>query len=174
MVYTKSWEDHIKKLEMVFERLAHASLTLNLAKCEVGKAIVTYLGKKVGHGFVKPVEAKIEAILNFPKPCNKRELRRFLGMSGYYRGFCKNFSSVVTPLTDLLSTSRVFKWSYESDRAFEAAKDLLCNAPVLIAPNFDLQFKLQVDASTSGAGAVLIQEDAHGIEHPVSYSPESS
>ncbi len=129
VVYIKSWEDHIKTLEMFFERLACASLNLNLAKWEVGKATVTYLGKKVGHGFVKPVEAKVEAILNFPKPCNKRELRRFLGMSGYYRGFCKNFSSVVAPLTDLLSISRVFKWSYECDRAFEAAKDLLCNAP---------------------------------------------
>ncbi|XP_067287604.1 uncharacterized protein [Pseudorasbora parva] len=144
-------------------------LTLNLAKCEVGKATVTYLGKKLGHGFVKPVEAKIEAILNFPKPCNKRELRWFLGMSGYYRGFCKNFSSVVAPLTDLLSTTRVCKWNCECDRAFEAAKDLLCNAHVLLAPDFDFPFKLQVDASTSGAGAVLIQEDAHCIEHPVSY-----
>lgn len=154
---------------MVFDRLARASLTLNLAKCEVGKATVTYLGKKVGHGYIKPVEAKVEAILNFSKPCNKRELRRFLGMSGYYRGFCKNFSPVVAPLTDLLSTSQVFKWSCECEQAFEAAKDLLCNAPVLAAPNFELPFKLQVDASASGAGAVLIQQDTHGIEHPVCY-----
>lgn len=169
IVYTESWEDHLKTLERVFERLKLASLTLNLSKCEIGKATVTYLGKKVGHGWVKPVEAKVEAILKFPKPNNKRELRRFLGMSGYYRGFCRNFSAVVAPLTDLLSTARVFSWSRDCDRAFEAAKDLLSNAPVLAAPNFKLSFKLQVDASHFGAGAVLIQEDAQGIEHPVSY-----
>ncbi len=53
--------------------------------------------------------------------------------------------------------------------AFQAAKDLLSNAPILAAPNFNLPFMLQVDASKYGAGAVLVQEDAQGIEHPVSY-----
>lgn len=73
VVYTKSWEDNVKTLEMVFDRLAHASLTLNLAKCEVGKGTVTSLGEKVDHGFVKPAEAKVEAILNFLKIYNKHE-----------------------------------------------------------------------------------------------------
>ncbi len=119
---------------------------MNLAKCEIGKAVVTYLGKQVGQGFVKPIAAKVAAILEFPTPLNKRDLRRFLGMSGYYRGFCCNFSTIVSPLTDLLSTAKSFKWSTECDNAFKAAKDLLCHAPVLSAPNFDLPFKLQVDA----------------------------
>ncbi len=151
------------------ERLESSSLTLNLTKCEIGKATITYLGKKVGHGWVKPVDAKVEAILHFPKSHNKRELRRFLGMAGYYRGFCRNFSSVVAPLTNLLSTTRVFMWSSDCDHAFQAAKDLLSNAPILAASNFNLPFMLLVDASQSGAGAVLVQEDAQGIEHPVSY-----
>ncbi len=60
-------------------------------------------------------------------------------------------------------------WSSDCDHAFQAAKDLLSNAPILAAPNFNLPFMLQVDASQSGAGAVLVQEDAQGIEHPVSY-----
>ncbi len=60
-------------------------------------------------------------------------------------------------------------WSGDCDHAFQAAKDLLSNAPILAAPNFNLPFMLQVDASQSGAGAVLVQEDAQGIEHPVSY-----
>lgn len=169
VIYSKTWEDHVKSLELVFSRLAAASLTLNLAKCEIGKAVVTYLGKQVGQGCVKPVEAKVTAILEFPTPRNKRELRRFLGMSGYYRGFCCNFSTVVSSLTDLLSTTKSFKWSTECDKAFKAAKDLLCHAPVLSAPNFDLPFKLQIDASATGAGAVLLQEDSCGIDHPICY-----
>ncbi len=71
--------------------------------------MVTYLGKLVGQGQVKPVSAKVEAIAEFPSHTNKRELR-FLGMTGYYRGFCKNFSTLVAPLTDLLSTERKFVW----------------------------------------------------------------
>lgn len=98
--------------------------------------MVTYLGKQVGQGQVRPVNAKVEAIVNFDMPKCKRELRRFLGMVDYYRGFCKNFSSVVSPLTDLLSGSKAFIWSHECHVAFNPAKNLLCSAPVLSAPDF--------------------------------------
>lgn len=74
-------------LREVFSRLGGALLTLNLATCEFGKAVVTYLGKQVGQGQVWPLSARIQAILDFP----------VLGTCGYYRGFCKNFASVVVP-----------------------------------------------------------------------------
>lgn len=90
-------------------------------------------------------------------------------MAGYYRGFCRNFSVVVAPLTDLLSPKVRFRWSDHSQQAFEAIKAVLTNAPVLVAPVFNRPFKLAVDASESGAGAVLLQDDAEGVEHPVSY-----
>lgn len=115
------------------------------------------------------VNAKVIAILEFPVPTTRRELRRFLGMVGYYRAFCKKFATFVSPLTDLLSASRVFCWRADFETAFQAAKDLLCNAPVLSVPNFSCSFKLEVDASALGAGAVLIQEDETGIDHPLSY-----
>ncbi len=130
---------------------------------------MTYLGKVVGRGCVKPIHAKVNVICSFPKPATRRELRRFLGMVGYYRGFCHNFASVVAPLTDLLSPKRPFQWSEKCQRSFENAKSLLANAPVLVTPNFEKRFLLAVDASAYGAGAVLLQEDCNGIEHPVSY-----
>ncbi len=90
-------------------------------------------------------------------------------MAGYYRGFCKNFSDVVLPSDQLaLSTSRLCV-SSECQQAFESVKSLLCSTPVLSAPNFSTSFKLEVDASATGAGAVLLQEDVHGIDHPVCY-----
>lgn len=169
VIYSDDWVQHLETLREVCSRLRTASLTLNLAKCEFAKGTITYLGKQVGQGLVKPIDAKIAAILQFPVPSNKRELRRFLGMSGYYRAFCSNFSTLVCPLTDLLSIKREFVWSTECQLAFEAAKDLLCQAPVLSAPDFTRTFKLQVDASDNGAGAVLLQEDQACVEHPVSY-----
>ena len=132
-------------------------------------ATVTYLGKEVGRGQVCPVSAKVSAIEAFPPPTTRRELRRFLGMAGYYRGFCRNFSTVVAPLTDLLSPSVLFAWSDVCKSAFATVKTLLCSSPVLSAPDFSRPFKLEVDASALGAGAVLIQEDADGIDHPVCY-----
>lgn len=86
-------------LEQVFTRLAAASLTLNLAKCKFGKATVTYLGRQVGPGQVLPLEAKVSAIAQYPVPTTRKTLSQFLGMTGYYRSFCRNFSTVVHPLT---------------------------------------------------------------------------
>lgn len=169
VAYSSTWPEHVKTLEEIFDRLRSASLTLNLAKCEFGKAVVTYLGKQVGQGNVSPVAAKVQAILEFPTPQTRRELRRFLGMAGYYRAFCRNFSDIVAPLTSLVSPKTPFQWSEKCQSSFEAAKALLCSAPVLAAPNFVRPFKLEVDASALGAGAVLLQEDDRGIDHPVCY-----
>ena len=169
VIYSSTWEDHVKTIRQVFSRLAKASLTINLAKCEFGKACVTYLGHEVGQGQVRPLEAKVAAVSACPAPTTRRELRRFLGMAGYYRGFCRNFSTVVLPLTNLLSPKTEFIWTPECQSSFSAVKSLLCHAPVLAAPDHSRPFKLEVDASGAGAGAVLLQEDANGVDHPICY-----
>lgn len=134
-----------------------------MSKCEFGKATVTYLGKIVGNGHIRPIEAKIESICAFPVPSNRMELHRFLGMTGYYRGFCPNFASLVAPLTDLVSTKVSFNWTTVSQQAFDGAKALLASAPVLVAPDFSQPFCLAVDASDTGAGAVLLQKRQDGV-----------
>uniref|UniRef100_A0A1A8G0P7 ribonuclease H n=1 Tax=Nothobranchius korthausae TaxID=1143690 RepID=A0A1A8G0P7_9TELE len=169
VIYTQSWDLHLQTLAHVFDRLKMAKLTLNLAKCEFVKATVRYLGKEVGQGQVKALSDKIQAIVSFPPPTTRRELRRFLGMTGYYRCFCRNFSTVAKPLTDMLSTNIPFSWTSECNQAFLALRDLLCCAPVLTAPDLTRPFKLEVDASDAGAGAVLLQEDAGGLDHPICY-----
>lgn len=169
VVYSDDWNTHMATLRDVFKCLADASLTLNLFKCEFGRGSVLYLGQQVGRGQVRPVDAKTTAIAAFPVPTTRRELRRFLGMAGYYRRFCKNFSTVAAPLTALTSPLKPFAWSSECQQSFEDLKCLLSCNPVLSAPNFSLPFKLEVDASAVGAGAVLLQEDLQGIDHPVAY-----
>lgn len=169
VVFSDSWESHLKRLRSVLRRLADARLTVNLAKCEFAKATVTYLGKVVGNGEVRPMHAKVQAVQNFPSPTTKKELMRFLGLVGYYRSFCRNFSTVVAPLTDLLKGKTKFIWSNTCELVFENVKSLLCSAPVLMAPCFDKPFTLHVDASNVGAGAVLQQSDVDGVYHPVSF-----
>ncbi len=88
-----------------------ANLTVNLLKCEFAKATVVYLGKVVGQGQVLSVRAKVEKIDNYPTPTTKKELMRFLGMVGFYRCFCRNFSTVVAPLTNLLRGGIDFCWT---------------------------------------------------------------
>jgi len=122
VAYSSTWLEHLKTLSEIFDRLRSASLTLNLAKCEFGKAIVTYLGKQVGQGQVCPVAVKVQTIIDVPPPQMRRELRRFLGMAGYYRAFCRNVSDIVAPLTGLASPKVPFQWSSLCQSAFEAAR----------------------------------------------------
>ena len=97
-----TWEEHLKRLEKVLFRLEQANLTVNLSKSDFVKAKVIYLGYVVGHGVVTPIKAKVKSIINYPIPENMKSLMRCLGMAGYYRKFCKIFSEVTAPLTDLL------------------------------------------------------------------------
>ena len=116
-----------------------------------------------------PLDSKIQAILDLPNPTNKKELRRYLGMIGFYRIHCKNLASVVSPMTELLNKGNTFNLSCECINAFAKSKSLLTSSPVLCAPDFDKEFKLAVDASDVGAGAVLLQEGDNKIDHPVAY-----
>ena len=168
IIYSDSWSDHLQRIRKFFDRLSKKKLTVNLAKTEFCHATVTFLGHLVGQRQVKSLEAKVNAISEFPVPKCKRQLMRFLGMAGYYRKFCKNFSGIAEPLTNLLKKSTKFKWNDKCQYAFDSLKAILKSAPVLLAPDFD-SFKLAVDASDVGIGAVLLQEDSNGIDHPVCY-----
>ena len=159
IIYSDTWEEHLRIIREFFETFSRAMLTISLSKSEFGQAQVTYLGQFVGQGEVKPVSAKVEAIANFPRLESKKQLMRSLGMAGYYRRFCPNFAPVAEPLTQLLSKRVKFVWSERCDKAFKELKAMLQSAPVLTAPDFKSPFKLTVDASDVAAGAVLLQED---------------
>ena len=103
MTYSEEWDRQIKTIREFFEKLSKANLTTNLAKIEFCNFTLTFLEHVVGQGQVKHVEAKVIAISDFPVPTCKKQLMRFLGMAGYYRKFCDNFSVIAEPLTNLLS-----------------------------------------------------------------------
>ncbi|KAJ8026574.1 hypothetical protein HOLleu_31450 [Holothuria leucospilota] len=169
IVCSNSWDEHVQHVKALFDKLAKANLTVNLGKSEIACAHVVYLGHVVGQGKVRPIKAKVEGVDKFPAPTDKRQLMRFLGMAGYYRRFCPNFSDIAAPLTKLLKKNEKFDWTDNCQAAFELLKKALMSSPVLIAPDFEKQFKLAVDASDNGIGAVLLQADEHGVDHPVCY-----
>ena len=150
IIYSDSWSAHLNQIRKFFDNLRAANLTVNLSKSEFYHAQIQFLGHVVGGREVKPIIAKMEAINNFPVPSNKRELMQFLGMSGYYRRFCKNFSTIVEPLTALLHKDKKFQWQDKCQVAFEEIKVMLMHKPVLYAPNFEKPFKLVIDASDVG------------------------
>lgn len=80
LIFSDDWQEHLTRLEQLFQALTEANLVINLKKCDFGHAQVTYLGHLVGCGTMAPVDSKVTSILELPAPSNRRALRRFLGM----------------------------------------------------------------------------------------------
>lgn len=143
---------------------------LTLKKCKLAFSDTNYLGYTIGRGLVKPQDAKINAIQDWPKPSTKTQVRSFLGLANYYRRFVPNFASLAAPLTEIPTKqhSRMVKWSEKAEESFTQLKRALTSHPVLVAPNFKKYFIVHTDASEVGLGAVLSQTQV-GEEHPVLY-----
>ena len=102
--------------------------------------------------------AKIEAINNWSRPKNAREIKSFLGLAGYYRKFMEDFSRIASPLTALTRKNKKFEWSDKCEKSFQELKKRLTSAPILTVPESDKSFDIYSDASKMGLGAVLMQE----------------
>lgn len=170
VIFSHTREEHMQHLSEVLGRIHKAGLTLNPSKCEWARQETRYLGYQVGRGEVRPQLDKVEAIQNCPRPRTKKEVRAFLGLVGWYRRFVPQFATMAAPLTTLLGKNQrnPVIWTAACEQAFQGLKTCLCSTPVLWSPDFKKQFLVQVDASKSGLGAVLVQGDP-GEEHPILY-----
>jgi hypothetical protein len=168
LCYSDDFNQHLKHLEVLFERLATSNVKLKVSKCVFGVSEVLYLGYKVSSSGISPDDSKIKAVLDFKVPTNVTELRSFLGLCNYYRKFVRNYSHIAKPLHDLTGIRVEWNWGPTQISAFETLKKLLVSAPILRLPDFNRPFILQTDASLRQVGAVLSQNFDDG-EHPILY-----
>lgn len=163
LVYSPTKEQHVEDLSQVLELLSSHQLYANGGKCEFGQEQLCYLGHVISQEGVSMDMEKVRAMQVWPTPTSLRELRGFLGLTGYYRKFIANYASIARPLIDQLKKDQ-FGWSTEATAAFEALKRALMEAPILIMPDFTKEFIVETDASGFGVGAVLLQQG-----HPIAY-----
>ncbi|KAH9724161.1 hypothetical protein KPL70_007389 [Citrus sinensis] len=157
LVYSPTWELHLTHVRKTLEILKKHSFFVKANKCDFGKHELEYLGHIVTNQGVKVDGKKIEAMVAWPQPTNTTELRGFLGLTGYYRKFVRNYGVLARPLTNLLKKGN-FKWDEDAISAFTMLKQAMTTTPTLAMPNFNEPFTIETDASGDGIGAVLTQQ----------------
>ena len=168
IIFSDTKEEHIKRLEAVFQKLMTAGLKLKPTKCFFFKDEIEYLGHVVSGKGISTNPKKIEAVTKWPTPKTVYDVRSFLGFVGYYRRFIKNFSKISKPIREVITglenqSKKAAKktyigWSDAADTAFEQLKTMCVSTPILAYPNYQLPFSLHTDSSTDGLGAVLYQK----------------
>ena len=170
-IYSRTVEEHQEHLRLVMERMRELQVKLRRSKCRFYQAQVEFLGHRIGAGVVTPVQDKLAAVRQWPQPVTKKQLRGFLGLSGYYCDFIQGYSEMAAPLTNLSRDEAdvVSDWDESCTRAFERMKLALTSAPVLRLADSSKPYLVYVDASETAVGAVLMQRDDDGRPHPVAF-----
>jgi hypothetical protein len=156
-VYSKDIIEHSKHLKMVLQILRAHKLKAKLSKCTFATQSVEYLGHIISGDGVATDPSKISSIISWPTTTTITQLRGFLGLTGYYRRFVKQYASICKPLHDSLKKNS-FVWGDTQQEAFSLLKRSMTTPPVLRLPDFTIPFILESDASAHGLGAVLMQE----------------
>ncbi|MBW0541646.1 hypothetical protein O181_081361 [Austropuccinia psidii MF-1] len=173
IIYSETWEDHVQYIDRVISKFTPIHLKISLKKCNFGQKDLLALGNKVSVLSLAIDQNKVAAVLQIPVPNNIKEMKSFLGFASYYRKHIKSFAHISSSIYKLSSKDLVFEITKERRDAYERIKHELPNAPVLILTDFELPFKLYIDASCSqGLGVSLHQRqivDAEPREGVICY-----
>ena len=170
-----SVETHRAAVHRVLDKLAKHDLFLKPEKCLFEQRRMEFLGVVLENGTIQMDPAKVKGVEDWPQPKTVRDVRAFLGFTGFYRYFVPNYSIIARPLIDLTKKATPFHWDLPQQKAFSTLKSHMCSHPVLKQPNYDKPFFLATDASAYGVGAVLSQEGDFNprtkkfIQQPIAY-----
>lgn len=164
LVFSRTPAEHLQHLRCVLSKLRQHSLYAKLSKCHFGRTELPFLGHIISGNGVQVDPKKTEVVKNWPTPTCMEDVRRFLGLAGYFRKFLQDYASKVACLTDLLKRTQPWAWTPHCEIAFQWVKDALQKAPVLALPDFQQPFEVICDASRVGIGAILLQAN-----RPVAY-----
>ncbi|KAL3747976.1 hypothetical protein ACJRO7_016747, partial [Eucalyptus globulus] len=152
LVYSKGPKEHEQHLRIVLQTLREHKLYAKFSKCEFWLDQIIFLGHVVSGKGIAVDPAKVEMVVNWPRPTTPTKIRSFLGLAGYYRRFIEGFSRLAGPLTKLTRKNEKFEWNGECERSFQELKRKLTSAPILTIPTGLDGFTVYSDASHKGLG----------------------
>ena len=170
VVFSKDFDQHMQHLQLIFDRLEAANLTLKLSKCQFAVSRVKYLGHILSPQGVSPDPEKISIVQDWQPPKNPKQIRQFLGLTNYYRRFVPNYANIAKPLQNLTKKDQQWVWDDKCQQAFIKLRESLVSPPLLAYPDMDRPFILTTDASGVAISYILSQKDTEGVEHVISYA----
>jgi hypothetical protein len=159
LVYSKNEYEHIEHLHIVLQRLRDHRLYAKLSKYDFWLREIKFLGHTISQDGVSVDPEKVQEVMNWKPPTTMWQIRSFLGLAGYYRRFIPDFSRIAKPMTELLKKGVRYEWSQKCEDAFHTLRQHLTTAPVLAQPDNTRPFEVYCDASGTGLGCVLMQDN---------------
>ena len=176
IIFSQDELQHLEHLEIVFSCLQEAGLKMKHSRCDFFKSEIHYLGHLISPEGISPLPNKLDSIRHMPVPNSVKEIKQFLGLTGYYRKFVPKFADISRPLTTLTKKDTKFEWTSACQKSFELLKEALCGEPVLKYADTSKPYTLYTDASKYGWAGVLTQPHTMTIDgkstttdHPVAF-----
>ena len=176
IIFSQDELQHLEHLEIVFSRLWEAGLKMKHSKCDFFKSEIHYLEHLISPEGISPLPNKLDSIRHMPVPNSAKEIKQFLGLTGYYRKFVPRFADISRPLTTLTKKDAKFEWTSACQKSFELLKEALCGESVLKYADTSKLYTLYTDASKFGWAGVLTQPHMATIDgkstttdHPVAF-----
>jgi hypothetical protein len=169
VIFSRDPKDHVRHVGLVFARLRQYGLSLKRSKCRFAAPVVELLGFVISAQGISVNPEKVAAIASLPPPTSVKEVRGFLGMTGYYRQTVNHYAEVAEPLVALTRKRVPFSWSAAQQGAFDSLKQTLLGDAVMAFPRSNHPYLLYTDASDFACGAILCQTDENGLERVIQY-----
>ena len=168
ITFSKTPQEHLSHICMVFEKLKTVNLSMKKSKCSFFSKEIQYLGHILSATGIWPLPSKTHAIQHINPPTTPMQVRAFLGLVGYYRKFIKGFAKIAKPLTLLTRQQVKFDWTPEHQEAFIHLKEAIVQAPILHHSNPNKTYIIYTDGSDDACRAQLSQEHDE-TEFPVAF-----
>ncbi len=156
--HSKEFKEHLDYVELSFQQLRKYNLSVRLDKCVFAQSRVEQFGLVISEEGVRPSPENVTKVEAYPRPNNTKELKRFLGMSNYYREFVPKYAEISEPLQELERKETPYVWTEVRENAFSAIKKQIASNCLLNFPDWNEPFTIELDASKVAACGVLMQE----------------
>ena len=173
LVGTETEKGHDEIVEEVLRRLEENDLYVKPEKCTWKVRKIGFLGVVIGSSGIEMEKEKVDRVLSWPEPRNVKDVRKFLGLTNYYRKFIKDFARLARPMNVLTRKDMKWRWEGEEQAAFDELKKAFTMRPVLVAPDLDKEFRVEADASNYATGGVLSMKCSNDLWRPVAFISKS-